>query len=268
MMPVNDVHKACGYLFDAYPLAVNAVNHVPAMHSMVLMLPDGDDARFFVLVRIHGEGEPAYALSSWRAVNAVEIAADGGEVPDLAADVVTRGVPIPRDGSLFGWTRGEPVTALIVVYTGYAPDRPTPTWSVMPLAGTPETQWPPFAREHLFGCWFWDHYRTGTIIELGDAIAATAGTVFWVDTYAALGSDCCVVAHELKIPEGHILRHGAYMDSAILRAGAAVPALAELLADAGKTDLAPRFQYPRTAVVGRARKPVRQSAHAGPPGPA
>ena len=244
MMPVNHVYQACGDLFDTYPLAVNAVNHVPSMHSMVLMLADGDDARFFVLLRIHGEGDPAYTLSAWRADDAVEIAPDGGEVPDLAADVVTRGVPIPRDGSLFGWTRGEPVSALIVVYTRYAPDRPTPTWSVMPLVGTPETQWPPFTHEYLFGCWFWDRIRTESIIELGDTIAANAGTVYWVDTYAAIGSDCCVVAYDLKTPEGHVLRQGTYLDSAILRAGVWVPALAELLADAGKTDLAPRFQVP------------------------
>lgn len=244
MMPGNHVYEACRYLFDAYRLAVNAVNYVPTMHSMVLMLPDGDDARFFVLLRIRSDGEPVYTLSSWRADDAVEIAADGGEVPDLAADVVTQGVPIPRDGSLFGWTGGEPVTALIVVYTRYTPDRPTPTWSVMPLADALERQWPPFTREHLFGCWFWDHYRTGSIIELGDAIAGTAGTVFWVDTYALLGSDCCVVACDVETPDGHTLRRGTYLDSAALRAGVAVPALAELLPRAGKTDLASRFQVP------------------------
>jgi len=244
MMLGNQVYRACRDLFDAYPLAVNAVNHVPGMRSMVLMLADGDDARFFVLLRIHGEGDPAYTLSAWRADDAVEIAADSDKVSDLAVDVVTRGVPLPRDGSLFGWTCQEMVTALIVVYTRYAPDRPTPTWSVMPLVGTPETQWPPFTHERLFGCWFWDRIRTESIIELGDAIAANAGTVYWVDTYAALGSDCCVVAYDLKTPEGHILRQGTYLDSAILRAGVGVPALAELLANVGKTDLAPRFQVP------------------------
>lgn len=242
MIPTSQVYPACRDLFDAYPPAVNAVNHVPTMHSMVLILPDGDDVRFFVLLRIHGEGEPAYTLSSWRADDAVEIAADGGEVPDLAADAVTRGVPIPRDGSLFGWACQEMVTALIVVYARYTPDKPTPTWSVMPLVDSPETEWPPFTREHLFGRWFWDHLWTGDIIELGDAIAATVGTVFWVDTYAALGSDCCVVACDLKTLEGRILRRGTYMDSARLRAGVAMSALAELLANVGKTDLAPRFQ--------------------------
>src|SRR6476469_10627242 len=114
----------------------------------------------------------------------------------------------------------------------------------MPLVDSPETEWPSFTREHLFGRWFWDHLWRGDIIELGDAIAETVGTVFWVDTYAALGSDCCVVACDLKTSEGRILRRGTYLDSARLRAGVAVSALAELLAHVGKTDLAPRFQVP------------------------
>jgi hypothetical protein len=242
MIPTSQVYPVCRDLFDEYPLAVNAVNHVPSMHSMVLMLADGDDLRFFVLLSNHGQGEPSYTLSSWRADNAVNIAADGAGVPDLAADAVTRGVPIPRDGSLLGWARHERITALVVVYARYTPDRPTPTWSVMPLVGAPETEWPPFTQEHLFGRWFWDHHRAGNIIDLGDTIAATAGTVFWMDTYAAVGSDCCVVTSDLKTAEGHILRHGTYVDSARLRAGTA--GLAELLAGARKIDLAPRFQVP------------------------
>jgi hypothetical protein len=242
--PASSAYQACRDLFNGYPLAVSAVNHVPTMQSMILLLQDGDDARFFVLLRIRGEGRPAYTLSPWRADNAVGIAADGGEVPNLVADAVTRGVPIPRDGSMFGWACDETATALIVVYARYTPDRPVPTWSVMPLGGTPETQWPPFTGEHLFGHWFWDRHRTGNIIDIGGLVAANPGTVFWVDTYRALGSDCCAVACDLKTPEGHILRHGAYLDSARLRAGVAVPALAELLADVGKADLAPRFQVP------------------------
>jgi hypothetical protein len=136
------------------------------------------------------------------------------------------------------------VTALVVVYTRYASDRPAPTWSVMPLVGIPETQWPPFTDEHLFGTWFWEYYRTGLIVDLGSVIAMTPGTVFWLDTYDVLGSDCCLVACDLKIPEGHVLRQGRYLGSAVLREGTAVPALAELLASVGRADLAPRFQIP------------------------
>jgi len=244
VIPASRVYQACRDLFDAYPLAVVAANDVPTMQSMVLMLADGADVSFFVLVRDCGDGRPAYTVIPWHADGPVTIEADGGDVPGLAASAAMRGVPIPPDGSLFGWVRGEPVAALIVVYARYTPDRPVPTWSVMPLAETPEPQWPPFTDEHLFGHWFWDHHRAGKIIDLGDVIAATADTVFWLDTYAAFGSDCCVVACDVKAQEGHILRRGTYLDSAILRADVAVPTTAELLADVGKTDLAPRFQVP------------------------
>jgi hypothetical protein len=174
----------------------------------------------------------------------VEIAADGGEVPDLTARAVEHGIPIPRDGSLFGWACQETVIALIVIYANYRPHTPVPVWSVMPLMGMPEEQWPPFSGERFFGHWFWRDHRSGNIIELDGLIAANPDTFFWVDTHKALGSDCCVVACDVKTPEGHILRRGKYLGAAALRAGAAVPSLTDLLADTGKADLAARFRVP------------------------
>jgi hypothetical protein len=244
MIPPSRAYLACRDLFNEYPLAVVAVEEVPTMHSMVLMLADGDEVSFFVLLRDCEDGSPAFTVIPWDADGQMAIGPDGGDVPDLAANAVLRGVPIPRDGSLFGWLHGESVTPLIVVYTRYTPDRPTPTWSVLPLAGTSEADWPPFTDERLFGRWFWDYYRVERIIDLSEVIAATADTVFWVDTYAALGSDCCVVARDVKIPGGHLLQRGRYMGAATLRADITVPSLAELLADGGKTDLAPRFRVP------------------------
>jgi hypothetical protein len=220
---------------------VSAVNHVPTMQSMVLMLRDGEGVRFFVLLRIRSEGLPAYALSPWREEGAVKISAEGDEIPDLAADVVTQGVPIPRDGAVFGWGCQGIATALIVVYVRNRLDFPMPTWSVMPLVGISQKRWPPFTDERFFGAWFWEHYRVGNIIYLGGVIAANPETVFWVGTYEVLGSDCCVVGCDIKIREGHILRSGRYLDAAALRTGAVVPSLAYLLASADKTDLAPRF---------------------------
>ncbi len=244
VVPIGRVYLACRYLFNEYPLAVSAVDQVPSLHTIVLMLRDGEDVRFFVLMRIRGKGRTDYTLSPWRATGAVEIAADGGEVPESVANVIEHGIPIPRDGSLFGWAYQEIVTALIVVYASYRPDSPVPVWSVMPLVGTPESQWPPFSIERYFGRWFWKDYQAGNIVRLDGLIAANPGVVFWLDTYQALGSDCCVVASDIKTPEGRILRRGKYLGAAALRAGAAVPSLTKLLAEVGKTDLAPRFQVP------------------------
>jgi hypothetical protein len=243
-IPTNQVYPACRDLFDGYPLAVSAVEHVPAMHSIVLMLRDGQDAGFFALLRDCGDGRPVYSVIPWDAGGTVTIESGGGDVPGLAANAVLRGVPIPRDGSLFGWIHGELVAALIVVYTSCTPHRPVPSWSVVPRAGSPKTQWPPFTDERLFGHWFWDHHRAGRVIDLGGIIAATPGTFFWAETYPALGSDSCVVASDVKTPDGQVLLRGTYLDSAALRAGVAVPTLAELLDGAGMTDLSPRFQVP------------------------
>jgi hypothetical protein len=244
MVPASRAYSACGYLFNEYPLAVSAVNHVPTMDTMVLMLREGEDARFFVLMRIRGNERTDYTLSPWRAKGAVEIAEDGGEVPELAANAVEQGIPLPRDGSLFGWAHQEMVTALIVVYASYRPDLPLPTWSVMPLVGTPEVLWPPFSGARFFGHWFWKDYQAANIIQLGGLIAANPGIAFWVDTYQALGSACCVVTSDIKTRDGRILRRGKYLGAAALRAGAAVPSLTDLIAAAGKIDLAPRFQVP------------------------
>ena len=62
MISASRAYQACRDLFDAYPLAVNAVHHIPTMHSMVLMLRDSADARFFVLLRDCGDSRPAYSL--------------------------------------------------------------------------------------------------------------------------------------------------------------------------------------------------------------
>lgn len=242
MVPASRAYLACRYLFNEYPLAVSGVDHIPAMHTMVLMLCDGEQVRFFVLMRIRGRSRTDYTLSPWGATGAVEIAADGGEVPGLVAHVVEQGIPLPRDGSLFGWAYQEIVTALIVIYASYRPDSPAPVWSVMPLVGTPESQWPPFSIERFFGRWFWKDYQAGNIVLLDGLIAANPGIVFWLDTYQALGSGCCVVASDIKTSEGRILRRGKYLGAAALRAGAAMPSLTSLLAEAGKTDLAFRFQ--------------------------
>lgn len=242
MVPASRAYLACRYLFNEYPLAVSAVDHIPAMHTMILMLCDGERVRFFALMRIRGRSRTDYTLSPWRATGAVEIAADGGEVPELVANVVEQGIPVPRDGSLFGWAYQEIVTALIVIYASYRPDSPVPVWSVMPLVGTPESQWPPFSIEQFFGRWFWKDYQAGNIVLLDGLIAANPGIVFWLDTYQALGSGCCAVASDIKTSEGRILRRGKYLGVAALRAGVAMPSLANLLAEARKTDLAPRFQ--------------------------
>lgn len=243
MICTSSLYESCQALFADYPLAVDAAEQdEQVVPSMVLMLREGDDARFFTLSRRDGGDRPTYSLRSWPAGNVADIVADHrGTVSYAVVNAVTSGVPLPQDGSLFGWKYEDAITALVAVYTQYTPTSPVPSWAMMPLAGLPETHWPPFTDERLFGSWFWEHLRAGNIIFLNELIADTPGTIYWIDANAAVGSGCCVVARDVISPGGQVLRRGRYVYYQALRAGTPVPSLSALLADVSKTDLTPRF---------------------------
>jgi hypothetical protein len=242
MICTASLYGTCRDRFIEYPLAARPVDRSGTLRSMVLMLQDSDNPSFFVLSQDCSSGVPVYSICPWPAGDSVDIQAHGDiGIPDVTRNIVTEGVPIPRHGSIFGWTWGDAFTSLIVIYTEYIPARPLPRWTVMPLAGSPEPQWPPFTNERLFGHWFWEHYRGRSILSLRDLIAATPDTVFWLDTQASLGSDSCAVARDVKGPDGHVLPHGSYVYYQALREGRPTPSLTTLLAHPDKTDLAPRF---------------------------
>jgi hypothetical protein len=244
MIRTSSLYEVCHELFTGYPLAAEASDQGgQIVRSMVLMLRDGGGARFFVLGQESREGRPSYSLRPWGAAAVAEIEADDkAAVSDVVVNVVTHGVPIPQDGSLFGWTPGDAVTALVATYARYTPACPEPSWAVMPLAGIPETQWPPFTDEHLFGHWFWEYYRAGRVVLLDGLIAGNPDTVYWVATKAVLGSDSCAVARDITSLVGPTLQRGCYVYYEALQAGKLVPPLAALLADTGKIDLASRFR--------------------------
>lgn len=248
MICTRSLYEVCHELFRGYPLAAKTVNRSGTVRSMVLMHQGGDDAGFFVLSEECGDGKPSFSLWPWPAGSIVSIEPESSvDVPDIAVRAVNRGVPIPKDGSLFGWTCGDTITALVVVYAEYTPTYPEPGWAIMPLVGTPEAHWPPFTGERLFGHWSWELYRTGRIVSLDGLIAETPDTVCWVDTKAILGSDCCVVARDISAPEGYTLRRGCYAYYQALGTGTPMPSLNAMLAEPSKVDLAPRFQYYRNS---------------------
>jgi hypothetical protein len=246
MIRTNSPYEMCRQLFADYPLAAEAIGESGLIRSMVLMLPEGDNASFFMLVAYQTGSSASFSLFPWRADGGVDIKPDGGAVPDPMAAALTGGIPIPRDGSLFGWAREGTVTALIGVQARYSPTSPLPSWTVLPLASAPAAEWPPFTGNHLLGPWFWEYYRAGTIVLLDALIAGTSGLVFWVDTTGLLGSGCCVVARDIKSTAGYTLPHGCYVYYEVLRSGKQVPSLDLLLANLGKTDLGPHFQPARS----------------------
>lgn len=240
---VRSAYDRCAELFAAYPLAVQCADWAGALHSIVLVVRDGDDADFFTLARDASEGKPFYSLVPWRPDGPrVYIEADGSVVSGTAATALSQGIPLPRHGSLFGWLAGNRVTALVAVYTKYSPGYPEPSWAVMPRADIPARAWPPFTDEQLFGSWFWEHYRKGTLVSLAALIAVNPGTAFWVDSKAALGWDCCVVSSDIPSDGEYVLPRGCYLYSEALRQGVDVPPPDTLLAGTGKTDLAPRLR--------------------------
>lgn len=238
------LYQKCGDLFDRYPLAVRPVKRNDGTdRAMVLLRHDGDNVAFYVLLRGHGTDGIFYAVRPWRTDRMVTIGHDGApDIPSEILDTVNGGVPIPRDGSLFGWRLRNSVTAMIAIYAQYSAACPTPGWSILPRVGTAMTRWPDFAGQRLFGSWFWNYYRAGNIVSLAEPIARNPDVVFWSDTEKILGSGCCIVTHNIKGPEGYTLRRGRYVHHQILREGKPIPSLDVLFADIPKTDLAPRLE--------------------------
>jgi len=247
MTSADFLSEVCEGLFRDYPLAVTPDKPGAPDCSMILMVRNGHNADFFILSRGSREGQYFYSLRPWLTGEAANIEIDASDVSRMTLKVVTRGVPMPRHGSLLGWARGTDISALIAFYATYSPMSPDPYWAVMPLADIPQSSWPPFAGEPFFGCWFWEYYKARNISPLDDIIAETPGTVFWVNTKAVLGSDCCAVARDITSPEGYTLRRGRYVYHETLQAPKPVPPLGKLLATVDRTDLASRFHQPERA---------------------
>ncbi len=241
-MGASSAYEACRELFNSYPLAVRAANTSGTILLMVLVVREEHTERFYVLSRDCPDANPRYHLRLWRTRGLATITADDDGVPDVIMNILTCGVPIPQDEFLFGWRDRDQITALVVFYTRYSPESPEPSWAVLPRVGTLETHWPPFTGEAVLGPWFWEHYQVGNIVSVDGIIADNPATVFWVDTQAILGSNCCVVKRDITGPDGLTLRRGRYVYHEAQYTDVPVPSLPALLADACNADLAPRFR--------------------------
>jgi hypothetical protein len=239
----SSLWEMCHDRFARYRIATKTADRSGTVRTMILMLRRDDGPQFFVLSQDCRDDRPRYSLRVRRSSDSVDIEAKSSAgIPDAVVEAVSHGVPIPRDGSLFGWRSQGTVATLVPVYTAFRPQSPDPFCAVMPRVGTEEARWPPFTDERPFGPWFWQHYAMEEIISLDSLIAETPGTVFWADTKPILGSHCCAIARDIKSPGGCTLQRGVYAYFRALRTGEPVPSLGALLASSNKTDLAPRFQ--------------------------
>jgi len=240
MNHTTTLYGACEDLFARYPLAVKPVSSDGTVRSMVIMLATHGEPQFFILTHQDREVDPAshFSLWAWRTSNRIEIEPGTATIPGEFEDVLLSGVPLPEDGSLFGWVDGGVVTVLVPIYTQYTPETPEPSWAAMPLAEASSSQWPPFTGENLFGGWFWDYIASGQIVPLASLIASTPGEIFWLPMTGA-SAGCIAVAHDISSGDGWTLPAGTFVYYKDLQDGVAVP---DLDATPEPTDLAPRFE--------------------------
>lgn len=233
-----NMYEACCGLFVDYPLAVHVEDHGGGriVKWMVLLLQDSDSPRFFVLSHDSGRGKPLCSIYDWSVGEEVtNIVADGNSaLSPMMVRVVAQGFPIPHDGALLGSNDRGTITALTL---SFIKNKMVPSLMLMPLTGLTEEKWPLYAGEAL-GRWFWDSYRAGKLVYLGELIKGNRDTVFFVEAKSILGSGCCIVTRDVNSPGWPKLPRGRYVYHRALRAGRPVPSLKELLNNYSRTDLA------------------------------
>lgn len=238
MTTTASLHETCEALFTRYPLAVNSND------SMTLMLDTSADPEFFTLIRWPADDrDPAtcFDLCRWRipdVVGRIEAETDAADLP-AAAGILASCVPWPREGTMAGWVDGGIVTAVAPFHTAPGAGHPAPSATVMLPADGVSGE--PFTSRDEFGSWFWDYVQSGDVISLDAGIGRVPGVFFWV-TPPGARSGVLAVARDVTLPGGYVVPGGRFVWHESLRAGDAVSSLRDLLADAGATDLASRFQ--------------------------
>lgn len=236
-----NLYQRCEDLLARYPLAGDPDAGGVSM-AVMTTTPRGDPEFFGFHRTADGPTGSFWSVGPWGAAG-VLVARPGGSTAmgftgADAGRMLGRAVPLPRDGSLFGWVSSGTVTGLVAIYVRADEHYRVPSWASLPLAAASKDSWPPSGC--LFGSWFWDGLASGRIVDLGPAVAATRGAVYWVDV-PGVEWGSCAVARDVSLPGGCTLPRGLFAYYGSLRAAARLPDVADVLAMPGKTDLAPRF---------------------------
>jgi hypothetical protein len=238
----------CQQLFGRYPLAVTPKSADGGYRSMVLMNRAAGLASFFVLTQA---SDDLFVIRSWNRRDGINQQIRPGEpVSGVIHDVVTGGMPVPRDGALLGWVTDSQVTAMLAVHCRqpetWDDPVPVPEIRVMPMAGTSELMhWPPFAASPLDGGRLWEYVDRDQIVDIAPLISQNAGSAFWVpsaDRRSARHEEGCVVVTGNLPADEYWLPAGVYMDHWTLREGIEPQAADGLLTLPGVVDLADRLQ--------------------------
>jgi hypothetical protein len=229
-------------LFRTYPLAVSPCSPErwsgDGWHrSIVLQYGTGffvlsqDPAEHFVL-RPWGDGD-------YHEIRPVAL------VPAAVHEVLTEGMPVPRDGALLGWVSDRQAMVLLSVYHG-KPGSPLPGGPqirVLPLVGSEPLRWPTFTVSPLDDGRLWEYLERGELVDLAPVISAAPDHGFWVPSQnqrrASRAHGCVVISRSLPTTE-FWLPAGVYMDHWMLREGVPAPPASHLLGLPGTIDLSRR----------------------------
>jgi len=247
---------ACARLFVRYPLAVTPHPGVggAGYRSMVLLnraaFPAGKTGKtgFFVLTQVRDD---LFFIRSWNRYDGVDQEIRPGEpVTGIAGEVITGGMPVPRDGALLGWVSDSQVTAMLAVHCrqpeAWGGPAMIPEIHVMPFAGSSELlHWPPFTASPFDDGRLWEYVEWGRIVDIVPLLTRRAGLAFWVpsaDRRSVRHGEGLVVVMD-NLPADHYwLPAGVYMDHWTLREGIEAPPVGRLLGLPGVVDLAYRLR--------------------------
>ncbi len=227
-------------LFRTYPLAVSPWSADGWPQSLMLRYGSG----FFVLAQ---DPSARFVLRPWRSgEGAYQEIAPASVTPAAVHEVLTEGMPVPRDGALLGWVCDRQACALLSVYHGPRGDaRPGgPQIRVLPMVGTEPAQWPPFTTQPLDDGRLWQYLERGELVDLAPVIAREPGRAFWVPSQnggRATQAHGCVVLPRALSDDEFWLPAGVYMDHWMLREGVPAPPASHLLGLPGAVDLSRRL---------------------------
>jgi hypothetical protein len=245
---------ACLWLFRSYPLAVNPSRPSDGRpRSIVLRHGAFAGSGYYVLTQNLAEH---FTLRPWgTGEGECQQIGPGTPVPVSSHRVITEGMPVPRDGALFGWVTDRQATALLSVYHGESSPGPwVPQVRVLALAGTEPLRWPPFTASPLDDGRLWEYADRGEIVDLAPVVARTAGGAFWVPSQhsvrAGQGHGCVVIGDNLTTAD-YWLPAGIYMDHWMLREGVPTPPASHLLTLPGVTALSGRLPRRPEALADR-----------------
>ena len=155
----------------------------------------------------------------------------GLPVPATSHQVITEGMPVPRDGALLGWVSDRQAAAVMTTFHGQ-PGEGGPQLRVLALSGSEPLHWPPFSASPLEDGRLWEYVERGQIVDLAPVIGRSPNGVYWVPSQnlvrARRGHGCVVVRHPMATDE-YWVPAGVYMDHWMLREQVPAPPASHLV---------------------------------------